>query len=122
MMMVTAADLAKKRIKAGDHYVWRKRKWEGQRLIAGWHCGAERSGVAGTGWAGVAPAKEADRRAGGRAGMEPRTPSNTGRRMAGRTRRDGDGTQIGSSTVMCSRRLEIARRMGPGHHGTWPRE
>jgi hypothetical protein len=89
-------------------------------LIAGWHCRAETSGVTGTGWAGVAPAKEADRRAGGREGTELRTPSNTGRRMAGRTRRDGDGTLIGSSTVMCSWRLEISRRMGPGHQGMWP--
>jgi hypothetical protein len=38
---------------------------EGQRLIAGWHCGAERSSVVGMGWAGVAPAKEEDRHAGG---------------------------------------------------------
>jgi hypothetical protein len=82
MMMVAAVDLAKKKIKAGDHYVWRKRKWEGKRLIARWHCGAERSGVAGTGWAGVVPAKEANMRAGGRVGTESRTLSNTGRRMA----------------------------------------
>jgi hypothetical protein len=84
MMVVTAVVLAK-RIKAGGQYVWRNRKWEGQRLIAGWHCGAERSGVAGMGRAGAAPAKEADRHAGGRAGTEPRRPSDAARRMAGHT-------------------------------------
>jgi hypothetical protein len=85
MMVVTEVVLAK-RIKAGGQYVWRNRKWEGQRLIAGWHCGAERSGVAGMGRAGAAPAKEADRHAGGRAGTEPRRPAkDAARRMAGHT-------------------------------------
>jgi hypothetical protein len=72
--------------------------------------GAERSGVAGTGRAGLALAKEADKRA----GSEPRRLRDTARRMAGHTRQDGDGTLISSGTVMCGRRLEMARRMGTG--------
>jgi hypothetical protein len=51
-------------------------------LIVGWRCGAEWSGVAGTGRAGLALAKEADRHA----GTEPRRPRDTARWVAGHTR------------------------------------
>jgi hypothetical protein len=48
-----------------------------------------------------------------------RRASDAGRRVAGRARRDGDDTRIGSGdTVRCGRRLEMVGHMGPCRHGT----
>jgi hypothetical protein len=109
MMVVTAVVLAK-RIKAGGQYVWRNRKWEGQRLIAGWHCGAESR--ASRAWVGLERRRQR-RRIGTREGERAR--SRGGRAMRpGRwlgTHWDGDDTLIAGHDHV---RREIGNGMAHG--------